>query len=84
MRGVGIRYVLALTLPVAGIVLVLVTVVQLVLAHHDGMPPAPPRMVRSGLAAPAFPPALAMPAPATAGPSSGPESGSSPSRPVLP
>jgi hypothetical protein len=51
VRGVGVRYVLALTLPVTGIVLVLYTVVQLVLAQRGGVLPAPRRLVRAGVTA---------------------------------
>ena len=50
VRGIGIRYVLALTLPISGIVLVLYTVVQLVLAQHRGIQPAPKRYARAALA----------------------------------
>ncbi|HEX7078265.1 MAG TPA: hypothetical protein VF363_07585 [Candidatus Eisenbacteria bacterium] len=51
VRGVGVRYVLALTLPVTGLVLVVYTVVQLVLAQRAGIPPAPRRLVRAGVTA---------------------------------
>lgn len=50
VRGVGIRYVLALTLPVTGIALVLYTVVQLFLAQLNGVPPASRRYARAELA----------------------------------
>ena len=55
LRGVGIRYVLALTLPVTGIVLVLYTVVQLVFAQRNGIQPVPKRFTRAALSAPAAP-----------------------------
>lgn len=87
IRGVGIRYVLALILPVAGIVLVLVTVVQIVLANREGIEPAPRRIVRAGFGTPAIAPPFrphpsatnAVPAP----PAPPSPAGTSPSRPVL-
>ena len=51
VRGVGIRYLLALTLPVSGIVLVLYTVVQLVVAQQRGIQPVPKRYTRAALSA---------------------------------
>jgi len=55
VRGVGIRYVLALTFPITGIVLVLYTVVQLFLAQRNGIPPAPRRVARAALLGTASP-----------------------------
>lgn len=40
VRGFGIRYILALTLPVTGLALVLYTIVQLVIAQASGVQPA--------------------------------------------
>lgn len=54
-RGVGIRYLLALTLPVTGLALVVYTIVQLVIAQRNGAPPAPRREQRAALAGAAAP-----------------------------
>ena len=53
VRGLGIRYLLALTLPVSGMVLVLYTVVQLFIAQANGIQPAQrPVIARAALANP--------------------------------
>jgi hypothetical protein len=50
VRGFGIRYILALTLPVTGLGLVVYTVVQLVIAQSNGIQPAQrPAMARAAL-----------------------------------
>ena len=53
VRGFGIRYILAMTLPVTGMALVLYTVVQLVIAQTNGIQPAQrPVLVRAALESP--------------------------------
>ena len=53
VRGFGIRYIFALTLPVTGLALVLYTVVQLVIAQSNGIRAAQrPVMVRAAIANP--------------------------------
>jgi len=53
VRGLGIRYLLALTLPVSGLALVLYTVVQLFIAQANGIQPAQrPVIARAALASP--------------------------------
>ena len=50
VRGFGIRYLFALTLPVTGLALVIYTVVQLFIAQSNGMQPAQrPAMARAAL-----------------------------------
>ena len=50
VRGFGIRYLFALTLPVTGLALVIYTVVQLVIAQSNGLQPARrPAMARAAL-----------------------------------
>ena len=50
VRGLGIRYLFALTLPVTGLALVIYTVVQLVIAQSNGLQPAQrPTMARAAL-----------------------------------
>lgn len=53
VRGFGIRYVLALTLPVTGLALVLYTIVQIVIAQANGVQPAQrPVLARAALESP--------------------------------
>ena len=53
VRGFGIRYFFALTLPVTGMALVLYTVVQLFIAQSNGIQPAQrPAMVRAAIETP--------------------------------
>ena len=52
VRGLGVRYLFALTLPVTGLALVIYTVVQLVVAQSNGLQPAQrPAMARAALGA---------------------------------
>ena len=56
VRGFGIRYFFALTLPVTGLALVLYTVVQLATAQSKGIQPIQrPEMVRAALEHPGEP-----------------------------
>jgi hypothetical protein len=64
VRGFGIRYVLALTLPITGLGLVLYTIVQLVIAQANGIQPAQRPVIarvaleHPGAASPALRPSL--------------------------
>jgi len=50
VRGFGIRYLFALTLPFTGLALVIYTVVQLVIAQSNGIQPAQrPAIARAAL-----------------------------------
>ena len=50
VRGFGIRYALALTLPITGMGLVLYTIVQIVIAQANGIQPAQrPVLARAAL-----------------------------------
>ncbi len=50
VRGFGIRYILALTLPVTGLGLVLYTIVQIVIAQANGVQPAQrPALARAAI-----------------------------------
>jgi len=63
VRGFGIRYFLAMTLPVTGLVLVLYTIVQLVIAQTNGIQPAQrPMIARASIATPVEAPGPSVPA----------------------
>jgi hypothetical protein len=56
IRGLGLRYLIAVLLPISGAILVIVTAVELVIAHVTGRVPAPARIVQASLDADYAPP----------------------------